>query len=113
MTILESIILIAAITVIALFFSYYMQRGTKTMQEFKDDYYDNEEVQEVAELVQELYNKDLRPIAAKKASKTIDEELVIKATGTDEPYVPIENSTEPAKPKKKRKYYPKKPKTSI
>jgi hypothetical protein len=44
------------------------------------------------------------------ASKTIDEELVIRATGTDEFYIPIENST---KPKKKRKYYPKKPKTSI
>jgi hypothetical protein len=110
MTILESIILIAAIVLVALFISYQMQRGTKTMQEFKDDYYNNEEIQEVAELVQELYNKDLRPITAKKTSKTIDEELVIKATGTDEPYVPIENST---KPKKKRKYYPKKPKTSI
>jgi len=44
------------------------------------------------------------------ASKPIDEELVIKATGTDEFYVPIENST---KPKKKRKYYPKKPKTQL
>ena len=44
------------------------------------------------------------------ASKTIDEELMIKATGTDEFYIPIENST---KPKKKRKYYPKKPKTQL
>jgi hypothetical protein len=94
MTILELIILIVALFLVALFISYQMQRGTKTMQEFKDDYYNNEEVQEVAELVQELYNKDLRPIAAKKIKET-------------KPEFPIEA------PKKKRKYYPKKPKTSI
>jgi hypothetical protein len=64
-------------------------------------------------LAQELYDKELRLTAIEKAPKTVDEELVSKATGTDETYIPVENSTEPIKPKKKRKYYPKKPKTSI
>ena len=69
MTILTSFILVVAITAIALFIAYNVQKGTKTLQEFKDDFYDNEEIQEVAELAQELYNKDLRPIVAKKAPK--------------------------------------------
>ncbi len=69
MTILTSIILVVAITAIALFIAYNVQKGTKTLQEFKDDYYDNEEAQEVVELAKELYNKDLRPVTVKKAPK--------------------------------------------
>jgi hypothetical protein len=41
------------------------------------------------EVVNELYNKDLRPAVEEKTTEEV------------------------AKPKKKRKYYPKKPKTSI
>ena len=58
MTILTSIILVAAIVAIALTIAYQVQKGTKTLQEFKDDYYNNEEVQEVEE---ELPHQDLRP----------------------------------------------------
>jgi len=89
MTILTSIILVAVIVVGVSFLAYYMQKGTKAMSEFKMDFDNNKEAQEVVELAKELYNKDLRPIVAKKAPKE----------------VPIE---QPAK--KKRKYYPRKKK---
>lgn len=83
MTITTTIILVVAIVAVAAFISYQMQRGTKTMQEFKDDYYNNKEVQESVEIV----------------TKAVQGVVI--------------TSEEVAKPKKKRKYYPKKPKTSI
>lgn len=129
MTILTSIILIGAIIGVALFIAYNVQKGTKTLQEFKDDYYNNEEAQEVVELAQELYNKDLRPITAKKAPKkekvveqvetiteTITPEVVEKVVEIaqvtpDTTTVNVEAIVEVVKPsKKKRKYYPKAPK---
>lgn len=137
MTILTSFILVVAITAIALFIAYNVQKGTKTLQEFKDDYYNNEEAQEVVELAKELYNKDLRPITAKKAPKkdkiteqvesmkkvveahdTLVEEIakVVPEGIVEEPIkkettpVQVEAVVETAKPKKKRKYYPKAPK---
>ena len=74
MTILTSIILVVAIVLVALAIAYNVQRGAKTLEELRANYYKNEEIQEVVE-------------------ETSTEEV--------------------AKPKKKRKYYPKKPKTSI
>jgi hypothetical protein len=96
MTILTSIILVAVIVVGISFLAYYMQKGTKAMSEFKMDFDNNKEAQEVVELAKELYNKDLRPIVAKKAPKEV------KETKSE---FPIE---QPAK--KKRKYYPRKKK---
>jgi Sec-independent protein translocase protein TatA len=96
MTIFTSIILVAVIVVGTAFLAYYMQKGTKTMSEFKADFDNNEEAQEVVDLAKELYNKDLRPVVAKKAPKA-------KETKSE---FPIE---QPAK--KKRKYYPRKKKT--
>ena len=145
MTILTSIILLVAVIAIAAFIAYQMQRGTKPLSEFKTDYDNNAEVQEVVELAQELYNKDLRPVVTKKAPKakksefpidqptkktkvveqveTITEvitpEVVEKVVETakvtqEQTTVNVEETVaEPAKPKKKRKYYPRKPKTSI
>jgi len=52
------------------------------------------------QVVNELYNKDLRPIVAKKAPK---EKKQTEASKTE---FPID------KPKKKRKYYPRKPKAN-
>jgi len=105
MTILTSIILVVAVVVIALFIAYNAQRGTKALSEFKMDYDNNAEVQEVVELAKELYNKDLRPIVAEKAPKKVK-------TAKVEVVAPevVEAVLEPAKPKKKRKYYPKKKK---
>lgn len=144
MTILTSIILVVAVVAIALFIAYNMQRGTKALSEFKADYDNNAEAQELVELAKELYNKDLRPVAPRKSTKktkavqqvetiaevitpevvekvvevakvtpevaAVDvEALVSKATGVDEaPIQIVEAVVEAAKPKKKRKYYPRK-----
>ena len=77
MTIITSIILVVAVVAIALFIAYNMQRGTKALSEFKADYDNNAEAQELVELSKELYNKDLRPIVAKKAPKAKKSEFPI------------------------------------
>lgn len=91
----EIFILILVIVVIAAVIGIYMNHGAPSLKEMKEDYQKNEEIQEVVDLAQELYNKDSRPIVAKKESKA-------KETKSE---FPIEK---PAK--KKRKYYPKKKK---
>jgi flagellar basal body-associated protein FliL len=93
----DVIILIITIVVIAAVVGAFVTNGQKSLKEMTEDYHNNEEAQEVVELAQELYNKDLRPIVAKKAPKET------KETKSE---FPIE---QPAK--KKRKYYPKKKKT--
>jgi preprotein translocase subunit SecF len=128
MTILTSIILVVAIVAIALFIAYNAQRGTKAMSEFKADFDNNPEVQAQVDMFKELYNKDLRPVVAKKAPKkqkaveqveTIAEVItpqVVEAVAeiakveTEIPTTPVQVETvvETAKPKKKRKYYPRK-----
>lgn len=108
MTILTSIILVLVIVAGTAGLAYYMQRGTKTLKEFKMDFDNNKEAQELVELSKELYNKDLRPIVAKKAPKK--EKVVEVPEGIVEE--PVKKETKPEfpidKPKKKRKYYPKK-----
>ena len=94
MTGIEIIILIGLVVILAAGIGYYMTKGQPSLKEMTKDYYNNEEAQEVVELAQELYNKDLRPIVAKKAPKETKSEF------------PIEQRA-----KKKRKYYPKKKKT--
>ena len=138
MTILTSIILVLVIVAGTAGLAYYMQRGTKTLKEFKMDFDNNKEAQELVELSKELYNKDLRPIVAKKAPKKdkVTEQVeamkkVVEAHDTlveeiakVEPVVPptpvkaeavveeVKKETKSEfpidKPKKKRKYYPKK-----
>jgi hypothetical protein len=81
MTIFTTILLIEAIILVALFIAYQIQKGSKTLEEMRSNFYENEEIQEAVEVV-------------KKAVEQASTEEV-------------------AKPKKKRKYYPKKPKTSI
>jgi hypothetical protein len=92
---LEVIILIGLVVAMAAGVGYFLTKGQPTLKEMTEDYHNNEEAQEVVELAQELYNKDLRPIVAKKAPKA-------KETKSE---FPIE---QPAK--KKRKYYPRKKK---
>ena len=81
MTILTSITLVIAIFAVALFIAYQVQKGSKTLEEMRSNFYENEEIQEAVEIVKEA----------------------VEQTSTEEV----------TKPKKKRKYYPKKPKTSI
>jgi hypothetical protein len=116
MTILTSIILVLVIVAGTAGLAYYMQRGTKPMSEFKADFDNNKEAQELADLAKELYNKDLRPIVAKKAPKkdkvtevTPEPTPVQVETVVEEPVKKETKSEFPIdKPKKKRKYYPKK-----
>ena len=72
--------------------------------------YTKEELENI-KLAEELYNKDLRPVATKKSKPKVDKELEV----VEPEFVPKESKAEfPIdKPKKKRKYYPKKPKTNI
>jgi hypothetical protein len=95
MTILELIILVISLAAVALAIGYIRQRGQKSLAQLTEVYYDNEseQVPEV-DIASELYDKDLRPIVIKEVKEVKSE-------------FPID------KPKKKRKYYPKKPKTSI
>ena len=116
MTILTSIILVLVIVAGTAGLAYYMQRGTKTLKEFKMDFDNNKEAQELVELSKELYNKDLRPVVAKKAPKkekvaevTPEPTPVQVETVVEEPVKKETKSEFPIdKPKKKRKYYPKK-----
>ena len=94
----DVIILIITIVVIAAVVGAFVTREQKSLKEMSKDYYNNEEAQEVVDLAKELYNKDLRPIVAKKATAPKE----VKETKSE---FPIE---QPAK--KKRKYYPRKKK---
>lgn len=108
MTGFEIIILIVAVVIVAGAIGAFLTREQKSLAEMTKDYYNNEEAQEVVDLAQELYNKDLRPIVAKKAPKK--EKVVEVPEGIVEEPVKKETKSEfPIdKPKKKRKYYPKK-----
>jgi len=105
---LDVIFLIVAIVVIAGAVGAFVTREQKSLKEMTKDYYNNEEAQEVVELAQELYNKDLRPIVAKKAPKE-PKQVASEATKVVEEVKKETKSEFPIdKPKKKRKYYPKK-----
>lgn len=105
---LDIIFLIVAIVVIAGAVGAFVTREQKSLKDMTKDYYNNEEAQEVVELAQELYNKDLRPIVAKKAPKE-PKEVVSEATKVVEEVKKETKSEFPIdKPKKKRRYYPKK-----
>jgi outer membrane biosynthesis protein TonB len=105
---LDIIFLIIAIVIIAGAVGAFLTREQKSLKEMTKNYYNNEEAQEVVELAQELYNKDLRPIVAKKAPKET-KEVVSETTKVVEEVKKETKSEFPIdKPKKKRKYYPKK-----
>jgi hypothetical protein len=92
---LEISILTGLIVIMAAGVGYFLTKEQPTLKDMTENYYNNEEAQEIVELTEELYNKDLRPIVAKKASN-------IKETKSEFP------TEQPVK--KKRKYYPKKKK---
>jgi outer membrane biosynthesis protein TonB len=105
---LDVIFLIVAIVVIAGAVGAFVTREQKSLKEMTKDYYNNEEAQEVVQLAQELYNKDLRPVVAKKAPKQ-PKQVVSEPTKVVEEIKKQTKSEFPIdKPKKKRKYYPKK-----
>ena len=90
-----------ALTVVA----YLVFNNKDKDQPIQTPSYTPEELDNI-KLAEELYNKDLRPIVASKANpvaaeelNVVEPELIVKET---KPEFPID------KPKKKRKYYPKK-----
>jgi len=129
MTIFTSIILVIAISIVASIIGYNLQRGIKPMSQFKLDF-DNEQIEEVA---QELFDKQLRPTAPKVCANTkevtsqditpqvIDKVVHIAKAAPQMGTVNVEaiveqikkdNPTKPESPidkaKSKRKYYPRK-----
>lgn len=104
---IELIILIPLIIIIAGIIAIFLNKGTPSLKEMTEDYRNNEEAQEVVELAQELFDKDLRPIVVKKAPKKEKVEEVPEGI-VEEPVKKETKSEFPIdKPKKKRKYYPK------
>ena len=98
-----------AIIFIAIYYSvkYLSNKHSELAQEPAPQEYTKEELDNI-KLAEELYNKDLRPVVAKKAKtkpapelEVVEPEFVAKES---KPEFPID------KPKKKRKYYPKKKK---
>ena len=130
MTIVEIIVLILTIVGLAGVIGYQLTKGQPYLKDMVQDVKDIEVKAE--QVSNELYNKDLRPVAAKKASKKVEvtsqditqeviEKVVEIAKITPEettievqPVVEKVKETKPEfpidKPKKKRKYYPRKPK---
>jgi hypothetical protein len=91
MTILESVSLVLVILLVSTAIAYNMQKGTPTLGNFTED------------LDQDLEEKPKAKAKAKASDKVFPTEAAINQDGGE-----VE---EPTKPKKKRKYYPKKPKT--
>lgn len=115
---IEIIILIVLIVAIAGGVGYFFSRNLPTLKEMKDTYVNKLKVNQAEEISKELYNKDLRPIAAKKAPKkkkqapeleVVEAEFVEKVAKISK--VLPEDATinlEAVRPsKKRRKYYSK------
>ena len=95
MTGIEIFTLVVVIVFLAAGIGYQYSKHHGSLKDMVEDVKDIKvQTEQVAD---ELYNKDLRPIVAKKATE--------KPVETPKPEFPID------KPKKKRKYYPKKKKT--
>lgn len=92
MNLLESLSLVLAILVVSAAVAYNFQKGTPSIGDFTQD------------LDQDLQDK---PKRAKKSPKVFDDKATINLDDHKDEVI-----LEPAKPKKKRKYYPRKPKTN-
>jgi hypothetical protein len=112
---ITAIILLAIIIAIAAYLTYSLDKKDEspTVPTYTKEELDN------IKLAEELYNKDLRPIVAKKAKPVVAQELEVVEPEFVEKIVEIAKvfpedaviNLEEVKPvKKKRKYYPKKKK---
>ncbi len=96
MTIGESIALVLLILTVSASIAYNLQKGTPSIGDFTED------------LDQDLEEKPkAKPAKEKKSPKVFDEQATINLDDHKDEVV-----LEPAKPKKKKKYYPRKPKTN-
>ncbi len=100
---ITAVIILAAALAVAAYLTYTFHKNDEQPTELP---YTKEELENI-KLAEELYNKDLRPVVAKKAKTIPAPELEV----VEAEFVPKESKSEfPIdKPiKKKRKYYPKK-----
>jgi hypothetical protein len=100
---ITAVLILAAALVVAAYLTYTFHKNDEQPTELP---YTKEELENI-KLAEELYNKDLRPVVAKKAKTVQAPELEV----VEAEFVPKESKSEfPIdKPvKKKRKYYPKK-----
>jgi hypothetical protein len=104
---ITAVIILAVAIAVAAYLTFTFDKNGDLPTELP---YTKEELDNI-KLAEELYNKDLRPVVAKKAKPKVAKELEV----VEPEFVPKESKAEfPIdKPKKKRKYYPKKPKTNI
>ena len=105
---IQNMIIIVVIVLVLALIGHVVSRyldGEDQNTEDRTTQYTQEELDNI-KLAEELYNKDLRPVVAKKVKPQVAEELnVVEAqfiAKENKPEFPID------KPKKKRKYYPKK-----
>lgn len=101
MTLLESLGLVFAIVVISGTLAYNLQKGTPTIGDFTED------------LDQDLQdNPKIKPRKPKTEKRSTEEKDEIVFTPDSAINTSVDIVFEPAKPKKKRKYYPKKKPTN-
>jgi hypothetical protein len=100
---ITAVLILAAALAVAAYLTYTFHKNDEQPTELP---YTKEELENI-KLAEELYNKDLRPVVAKKAKtvqapelEVVEPEFVAKESKSE---FPIDK---PAK--KKRKYYPKK-----
>jgi hypothetical protein len=99
---ITAVLILAAALAVAAYLTYSFHRNEDQPTELP---YTKEELENI-KLAEELYNKDLRPIVARKAKPKVAKELEV----VEPEFVAKESKSEfPIdRPKKKRKYYPKK-----
>lgn len=100
---ITAVVILVALIAIAAYLTHTLDKNDELPTELP---YTKEELENI-KLAEELYNKDLRPVVAKKAKTIPAPELEV----VEPEFVPKESRAEfPIdKPiKKKRKYYPKK-----
>jgi hypothetical protein len=104
---MTNLLIVAGVLAVITIAAYLMFNYQDKNQSTETPTYTQEELDNI-KLAEELYNKDLRPIVASKAKPVVAEELNVVEpefiAKESNPEFPID------KPKKKRKYYPKKKK---
>ena len=102
---MTNLLILAGVLIALTVVAYLMFNNKDKDQPIQTSSYTPEELDNI-KLAEELYNKDLRPIVTNKTNPVVAEELnVVEAqfiTKENKPEFDID------KPKKKRKYYPKK-----